>query len=152
MPRIMGYYYPNQQEQFYSIHHTNPMGYICPMEMTFREALSHARTVTGRGKSLREIATSAGVSYDILKNINQGKSEMPNAEFAAKVAEFFGASLKDFLAGRVRKLSEEEAAEIAEDVAKVSDIMRNLEKAHRDQVRAFSLALFQTEEAEKQKK
>lgn len=75
-------------------------GYICPMDLTFREALDHAMRATGNA-SLRQVATGAGVSYDILKNVRQGKSEKPNPEAAIRVARFFGVSLEDFYRGRV---------------------------------------------------
>lgn len=121
------------------------------MGMTFKEALEHAMRVTGRGRSLRDVAIKAEVSYDILKNISQNKSEKPNAQAAAKIAHFFGVSLIDFYAGRVAPRSDDETAEVAEDVATVTDLVRRLqEKGHRDQVRAFAKSLLQIEEAERQ--
>lgn len=109
----MGYNYPLMQEHFYPIQASAPQGYISPMEMSFKEALEHAMRVTGRAKSLRDLAGKAGVSYDILKNISQNKSERPNAEAAARIADFFGASLKDFYSGRVPATGEEAALMIA---------------------------------------
>lgn len=147
----MGYNYPYTQGHFYSIQAHGRMGYICPMDMTFKEALEHAMRVTGRGRSLRDVAKRAGVSYDILKNVNQSKSEKPNALAAAKVADFFGVSVTDFFAGRVDPMPDDEAADVAEDVATVTDLVRRLhQKAHRDQVRTFAKSLLQIEEAERQ--
>lgn len=145
----MGYNHPSAQGHFYSIQAASSVGYICPMEKTFKEALEHAMRVTGRGRSLRDVATRTGVSYDILKNISQNKSEKPNAQAAAKIADFFGVSLIDFYAGRVQPVTDEAAAEVAEDVATVTDLVRRLQdKGHRDQVRAFAKSLLQIEEAE----
>lgn len=70
------------------------------MDLTFREALDHAMRATGES-SLRQVANGAGVSYDILKNVRQGKSEKPNPEAAMKVARHFGVTLEDFYRGRV---------------------------------------------------
>lgn len=123
------------------------MGYKCPMVMTFKEALEHAMRVRSL-TSVRGVATKAGVSPHILKNIMQGKSEKPNAEAAAKVAEFFGVSVKDFLAGSVSVAADD--ASIKEDAAAISDLVRRLHRPeHRDQVEAFARALLQTEEAQK---
>lgn len=120
------------------------------MKMTFKEALEHAIHTTGRAKSWRAVATRADVSYDILKNIKQGKSEKPNAEAAAKIADFFGASLPDFYAGLVFPDDSEEAAALTADTVKITDVVRRLQdQKHRDQVEAFARALLQTEEAQK---
>jgi transcriptional regulator with XRE-family HTH domain len=115
------------------------------MRMTFKEALEHAMRVRSL-RSVRGVAVSAGVSPDILKNIMQGKSSTPNAEAAAKVADYFGVSVKDFLAGSVG--SAEDDTSVREDAAKISDLVRRLQRPeHRDQVEAFARALLQTEEA-----
>lgn len=147
MPGNMGYNYPFMQEHFYPIQRQAPQGYISPMEMTFKEALEHAMRVTGRAKSLRDLAVKAGVSYDILKNISQNKSERPNAEAAAKIADFFGASLKDFYAGRVSASSGEDTASIAADTEQLTGLLRLLEKKHRDQVQEFAKSLLVIQEA-----
>ena len=67
------------------------------MQMTFKDALINAQSKGGR--SLLSIARAAGVSYDTLKNVSQGKSQRPNLEDALKVARSFGVSLEQFLEG-----------------------------------------------------
>ncbi|SEN50685.1 hypothetical protein SAMN04489859_100898 [Paracoccus alcaliphilus] len=147
MRDIMGYKYPTKQEHIYSIHAATTIGYICPMEMSFKEALEHAMRVSKRGKSKRNVAILAGISPDIMKNISQNKSRTPNAEAATKVADFFGVSLSDFYAGNIPEDIGEDATEIAEDAAKVSGVVRGLSKESREKVQAFAEALRQTEEA-----
>jgi transcriptional regulator with XRE-family HTH domain len=121
--------------------------YKCPMSMTFKEALEHAMRVRGLA-SVRGVAREAGVSEHILKNIMQGKSERPNAEAAASLADFFGVSVRDFLAGSVGPAPDLD--EVKRDAAAISDLVRRLRRSeHRDQVEAFARALLQTEEAQK---
>ncbi len=147
MALMIEYNYPIQQGHFYSIQAEPLGGYKCSMSMTFKEALEHAMRAQSH-TSLRGVATKAGVSYDILKNIMQGKSAKPNAEAAAKIADFFGVSVKDFLAGEVR--GEPDDIRIQLDVAAITDLVRRLQLPHhRDQVEAFARALLQTEEAQK---
>ncbi len=67
------------------------------MTLTFRQALELALEYSGR--SLREVAAAAGVSYEQLKSLRQGKSRSTNVDDAVKVAETFGCSLEQFLAG-----------------------------------------------------
>ncbi|MDA1326259.1 MAG: phage repressor protein [Proteobacteria bacterium] len=67
------------------------------MEKTFRDALEHALEKTG--KSLRSVAIEAGVSYDQLKSLRQGKSQKTNVDDAMKVARAFRVSLEDFYNG-----------------------------------------------------
>lgn len=81
-------------------------GIFAPMEKTFREALLTALTATKR--SLRSVAIDAGVSYDLLKNLKQGKSQIPNADDARKVAHAFGVSVDDFYEGRFERPSQEQ--------------------------------------------
>lgn len=135
------------QGHFYSIQRSGPVGYKCTMSLSFKDALEHAmraRSLT----SVRGVATKAGVSPDILKNIMQGKSAKPNAEAAAKIADFFGVSVKEFFAGAVD--SDALTAEVKEDVTAISDLVRRLQRQeHRDQVEAFARALLRTEEAQK---
>ncbi|WP_411839225.1 S24 family peptidase [Paracoccus sp. ME4] len=69
------------------------------MEMTFKIALEHALTVTGR--SLRNVAMEAGVSYEQLKNLKQGKAQRTNVDDAMKVAAAFGVTLDDLYAGKL---------------------------------------------------
>lgn len=92
----------------------------------------------------------AGVSPDILKNIMQGKSEKPNAEAAARIADFFGVALSDFYAGLVGSGDSEESAALAADTAKITDVVRRLQdQKNRDLVESFARALLQNEEAQK---
>lgn len=69
------------------------------MEDTFKSALDHALSVTGR--SLRSIAIEAGVSYEKLKNLRQGKAQTTGVDDARKVAKAFGVTLDDFFDGRL---------------------------------------------------
>jgi len=68
------------------------------METTFRTALERALADTGR--SLRSVAQDAGVSYEQLKNLKQGKAKSTNVDDALKVAGAFGVSLDDFYRGK----------------------------------------------------
>ncbi|MDQ7262236.1 helix-turn-helix transcriptional regulator [Paracoccus sp. PS-1] len=148
MAGIMGYNYPIRQAHIYSMGQVIREGYICPMDMTFRDALKHAMAVNGI-KSLRSVATATGVSYHILKNMNQGKSERPNAEAATKIADYFEASLTDFYAGRVAPRSGKDMS-VMDDVAKIKNIMQDLRPESRARVQAFAEALRQTDEGSQQ--
>ncbi|WP_370342928.1 S24 family peptidase [Pararhodobacter marinus] len=68
------------------------------MATTFRNALENALAVTGR--SLRSIAIDAGVSYEQLKNLKQGKSQKTNVDDAMKIAAVFGVNLEQFYRGQ----------------------------------------------------
>lgn len=69
------------------------------METTFKLALERALKETGR--SLRSVAIAAGVSYEQLKSLQQGKAQKTNVDDAMKVAEAFGVTLHDLYAGRL---------------------------------------------------
>lgn len=69
------------------------------MKKTFGDALRHASEVTGR--SLHSIAVDAGVSYDTLKNLSQGKAKRTNFEYAQKIVDVFGVGIDDFLSGNL---------------------------------------------------
>lgn len=69
------------------------------MQETFKAALDFALTSTGR--SLRSIALDAGVSYEKLKNLKQGKALTTGVDDARKVAAAFGVTLDDFYEGRL---------------------------------------------------
>lgn len=131
----MGYNYPFRQEQFYLIRAGEGMGYLCPMTMSFKEALKHAMAV--RGLSMRQVAVGADVSYDILKNASQGRSERPNANAAIKVAAFFDASLEDFYRGDVHPLGAKPAPNLDALMRAVAD----LPAGDVDRVRLFAEAL-----------
>lgn len=69
------------------------------MEKPFKDALEFAMKTTKR--SLRGIAIDAGVSYDQLKGLMQGKARSTNFDDGVKVAASFGVSVEDFLAGNL---------------------------------------------------
>ncbi|WP_282091319.1 XRE family transcriptional regulator [Epibacterium ulvae] len=69
------------------------------MTLPFKDALQRARDASGL--SLRKLADKAGVSYEQLKKINQGKTLSTNAEDALKLAQAVGVSFEDFLEGNV---------------------------------------------------
>ncbi|MCA2013491.1 S24 family peptidase [Cereibacter sphaeroides] len=69
------------------------------MEKPFKDALEFAVETTRR--SLRSIALDAGVSYEQLKGLMQGKSRSTNFDDGVKVAAVFGVSVEDFLAGNL---------------------------------------------------
>lgn len=71
--------------------------YYPPMSMTFSEALTKALIFSG--KSLRQIAESADVSYEQMKKVKQGKSQSTNVDDAQKVAAAIGLTLDQFLNG-----------------------------------------------------
>lgn len=71
--------------------------YPCSMSMTFAEALAAALEVTKT--PLRQIAEKAGVSYEQLKKVKQGKSQSTNVDDAQKVAAAFGLTLDHLLCG-----------------------------------------------------
>lgn len=95
----IGYKNPYCQGSYYAIREAGYVGIFPLMETTFKLALDHALAETG--KSLRSIAIAAGVSYEQLKNLKQGKSQTTNVDDARKVAAAFGVSLDDFYAGRL---------------------------------------------------
>lgn len=65
--------------------------------MTFRDALLAA--LEERGMSMKTLADGAGVSYEQMKKLKQGKSSSTNVDDAAKIARFLGVPLSDLLAG-----------------------------------------------------
>lgn len=69
------------------------------MTNDFREAFLHAIRTSGR--SVREVAATAGVSYDLLKSLHQGKARRTNVDDALRVIAAFGVSVDDFLAGNL---------------------------------------------------
>lgn len=68
------------------------------MAMTFSDALSMGLEVTGT--SLRSLSERAGVSYEQLKKVKQGKSLTTNVDDAQLVAQGFGLTLDQFLNGQ----------------------------------------------------
>lgn len=65
------------------------------MKTTFRDAFFAA--LDGSGRSMREVALSAGVSYEQLKKLRQGKSDRTNAEDAAALAGALGHTVESLL-------------------------------------------------------
>ena len=71
------------------------------MPLSFREALNGAMSASGL--SMRKLAEKAGVSYEQLKKINQGKTQSTNAEDALRIAAALGISLESFMAGEFER-------------------------------------------------
>lgn len=136
----MEYIYPIMQGQFYSVRSGDGTGYICAMTLTFKDALTKQREAHG-GLSLGRVAKGAGVSGDILKNINQGKSERPNADAANRIASYFGVTLTEFLEGVVRP---EHGPTAERDLTKLNALVSQLSPDDQARVEAFAEALAQT--------
>ena len=49
---------------------------------------------------MRQIALEAGVSYELIKNLAQGKSKSTNVDDAIRIATAFGTTLEGFLEGQ----------------------------------------------------
>jgi phage repressor protein C with HTH and peptisase S24 domain len=94
---LMGLIYPNRQGLIYSMRKTTKWGNLPHMQQTFRDAFLAATKVSN--KSMRQIALDAGVSYELLKNLAQGKSKSTNVDDAVKIAASFGTNLEGFLEG-----------------------------------------------------
>jgi phage repressor protein C with HTH and peptisase S24 domain len=69
------------------------------MEASFKNALEYALAHTGR--SLRNVALEADVSYEQLKSLMQGKSKTTNVDDGIKVANAFGVAVEDFIKGNL---------------------------------------------------
>ena len=67
------------------------------MELTFAEALT--LSLEAKRISLRQIAERAGVSYEQLKKVKQGKSQSTNVDDAQKVAKALNLTLDQLLKG-----------------------------------------------------
>ncbi|OIQ38105.1 MAG: phage repressor protein [Roseobacter sp. MedPE-SWde] len=81
------------------------------MQQTFRDAFLAA--IKNSSKSMRQVSLDAGVSYEQLKNLAQGKSKSTNVDDAVRIAASFGISLEDFLEGRMFPSSEAPTIAIA---------------------------------------
>lgn len=77
--------------------HIQNWGNLPLMQQTFRDAFLAAIKTTG--KSMRQVALDAGVSYEQLKNLAQGKSKSTNVDDAVRIAASFGTNLEGFLEG-----------------------------------------------------
>ncbi len=93
----MGFIYPIGQGSFYAMRNAQRWGNLPLMQQTFRDAFLAAIKTTG--KSMRQVALDAGVSYEQLKNLSQGKSKSTNVDDAIRIAASFGTSLESFLDG-----------------------------------------------------
>lgn len=69
------------------------------MQKSFRDAFLAA--IKSSGKSMRQVAQDAGVSYEQLKNLAQGKSKSTNVDDAVRIAASFGTNLESFLEGQM---------------------------------------------------
>ncbi|WP_370267447.1 helix-turn-helix transcriptional regulator [Nioella sp.] len=69
------------------------------MKTTFRDAF--IRELEKSGRSLRDVALKAGVSYEQAKKFRQGKSSTTNAEDAVALAAALGFTVEDLLGGRI---------------------------------------------------
>lgn len=72
-------------------------GKLPHMQQSFRDAFLAA--IKSTGKSMRQVAKDAGVSYEQLKNLAQGKSKSTNVDDAVRIAASFGTNLEGFLEG-----------------------------------------------------
>lgn len=100
-----------------------PGDYYPRMTKTFRDALKYWLEKTG--KPLAEVAREAGVSYDQMKNLSQGRSRSTNVDDAVKVANQFGMTLEEFL--------EDETVAIRSEIVEIYNSLS-------DQERRFLLA------------
>lgn len=66
------------------------------MTKPFRDALLEA--LDARGWKMKYVAEQAGVSYEQLKKLNQGKSQSTNVDDAIKIAHVFGLTLEELVA------------------------------------------------------
>jgi len=96
MPRYR-YYYPHTSRDNRLLSRIHEVDYYPHMVMTFAQALRQA--MDARNMSLRRIADLAGVSYEQLKKVNQGKSQSTNVDDAQRVVAALGMSLDQFLNG-----------------------------------------------------
>jgi len=69
------------------------------MDNDFREAF--LRAIRSTGRPVRQVAAAAGVSYDQLKSLHQGKARRTNVDDALRVIAAFGVSVDDFFAGNL---------------------------------------------------
>jgi transcriptional regulator with XRE-family HTH domain len=73
----------------------------CPcMHKSFRDALLAA--LEDARTPLRAVADGAGVSYDQLVKLKNGRSRSTNVDDAIKIASFFGKSLDEFMGDRTQ--------------------------------------------------
>jgi transcriptional regulator with XRE-family HTH domain len=75
------------------------------MPLTFRAALRYWLSVSGR--SLKQVADEAGVSYEQLKKVLQRDDASTNFDDGVKVARAFGISVDEFLGDPSSRLRSE---------------------------------------------
>lgn len=78
-------------------------GNLPHMQRTFRDAFLAA--IKSTGKSMRQVALDADVSYEQLKNLAQGKSKSTNVDDAVRIAASFGTNLEGFLDGQLTSMT-----------------------------------------------
>lgn len=100
---VIGDIYPISQEELSPILKERKKGIIPPMENSFKNALQYALDQTGR--SLRSVAIDAGVSYEQLKGLMQGKAKSTNVDDGVKVANAFGVPVEEFLSGNLSNIT-----------------------------------------------
>lgn len=93
------------------------------MTKPFREAL--LEQLEARGWKMKYVAEQAGVSYEQLKKLSQGKSQSTNVDDAIKIAHVFGMTLDE--------LVQDTTAQDREEVAR---LWLQLSEAERDLLRA----------------
>ncbi len=93
------------------------------MTRPFRDAL--LETLAARGWTMKYVAEQAGVSYEQLKKLNQGKSQSTNVDDAIRIAHVFGMTLDELVGDTT-----------AQDRAAVTDLWLALSEAERDLLRA----------------
>lgn len=89
--------YPEMSRDNYRLISIRNAGYYSLMMMSFADALAEALYVTGI--SLKKLSESAGVSYEQMKKVRQGKSGSTNVDDAAKIAAALNMTLDAFLNG-----------------------------------------------------
>lgn len=67
------------------------------MKKDFRDAFLEAAKLTGT--PLRHIADGAGVSYEKVKSLAQGKARSTSVDDAAKLADYLGTTVDDLISG-----------------------------------------------------
>ncbi len=93
------------------------------MTKPFRDAL--LEQLEARGWKMKYVAEQAGVSYEQLKKLSQGKSQSTNVDDAIKIAHVFGMTLDE--------LVQDTTAQDREEVAR---LWLQLSEAERDLLRA----------------
>lgn len=75
--------------------------YCHAMAMTFRDAL--LATLEETSTTMAKVAREAGVSYEQLKALKQGRSGSTNVDDAIKIAHYFGMSIDEFIGDETQR-------------------------------------------------